>query len=406
MSSWTGAGRRESRRAAFLLALLFAALVGGGCSLAERAAARRTGSRLQDVPAPAPVPPQSPSPLPEVSPVRPVLRAGFPETAGPDAVEVARTTPGVAAAGRLALTSASAGGAEGPVEITLAAVEPLEFRPLAPRSTAAAEFVWRGLLRGEIFLAHDDHGRLGVPLGAPIALRGPGGETRARLGGLAANGVPNLAGGVVSLDVARRMGLGEPSLLLVGVGAGEQVEAVRRSLQERLPEAAVEPTDPLTGKAFLTGAAAAGAFGSFTFTVNPDGSINPDRTWVRRNIVTRRVPVLGQVTCHRLMFPQLEGALGELERSGLAHLIDVADYRRRGGDCYQPRFVDSDPRRSLSRHAWGIAIDINKTANPEGRPSRQDPRLVTTFERWGFRWGGYWRPTDPMHFELAALLKR
>ena len=32
------------------------------------------------------------------------------------------------------------------------------------------------------------------------------------------------------------------------------------------------------------------------------------------------------------------------------------------------------------------------------------PEVVNIFKRWGFRWGGDWKYTDPMHFELAALL--
>ena len=33
-----------------------------------------------------------------------------------------------------------------------------------------------------------------------------------------------------------------------------------------------------------------------------------------------------------------------------------------------------------------------------------NPEVVNIFKRWGFRWGGDWTYTDPMHFELAALL--
>ena len=30
-----------------------------------------------------------------------------------------------------------------------------------------------------------------------------------------------------------------------------------------------------------------------------------------------------------------------------------------------------------------------------------DPAVVAVFKKWGFAWGGDWRWTDPMHFELA-----
>jgi hypothetical protein len=34
------------------------------------------------------------------------------------------------------------------------------------------------------------------------------------------------------------------------------------------------------------------------------------------------------------------------------------------------------------------------------------PEIVNIFKRWGFRWGGDWAYTDPMHFELAALMTK
>src|SRR3712207_7166080 len=39
--------------------------------------------------------------------------------------------------------------------------------------------------------------------------------------------------------------------------------------------------------------------------------------WLRRNVVTRSVPILGRVTCHRELIGPLRRALGELRRRGL-----------------------------------------------------------------------------------------
>jgi hypothetical protein len=116
--------------------------------------------------------------------------------------------------------------------------------------------------------------------------------------------------------------------------------------------------------------------------------------FVRRNIVTRRVPVLGVATCHREMLPPLRAAMGELARRRLARLVDPGDY----AGCYAPRRIR--PGGPLSLHAWGLAVDLNASRNPFGGRSRQDPRLVRIMERHGFTWGGDW-PTarDPMHFE-------
>jgi hypothetical protein len=126
-----------------------------------------------------------------------------------------------------------------------------------------------------------------------------------------------------------------------------------------------------------------------------DDWIRLDPGFLRRHIVTRRVPILGNVTCHRKMIPPLRAALGELARRGLSRVVDPGDY----AGCYAPRRIQ--PRGQLSLHAWGVAIDLNAAANPFMGRSRQDRRLVRTMERHGFGWGGEWptRP-DPMHFEL------
>ena len=126
--------------------------------------------------------------------------------------------------------------------------------------------------------------------------------------------------------------------------------------------------------------------------------IGIDPRWLRRNIVTRLVPILGAVTCHRRFIPPLRRALAELERRGLSRLVDRGDY----AGCYAPRRIPSSG--SLSLHAWGVAVDLNARANPPLRASAQDPRLVRAMEEAGLTWGGRW-PTapDPMHFELHVV---
>jgi hypothetical protein len=131
----------------------------------------------------------------------------------------------------------------------------------------------------------------------------------------------------------------------------------------------------------------------------PYGSdwIRIDPAFVRRYIVSRRLPVLGAVACHRAMVPHLRAAMAELVRRGLARLVNPGDY----AGCYAPRRIQ--PRGQLSLHAWGLAVDLNASRNPFRGRSQQDPRLVRIMERHGFTWGGRWptRP-DPMHFELRG----
>ena len=125
--------------------------------------------------------------------------------------------------------------------------------------------------------------------------------------------------------------------------------------------------------------------------------VRVDPGFLRRHIVTRRVPLLGAVTCHRRMIPALRSAMAELRRRGLGHLVDPAEY----AGCYAPRRIQ--PSGTLSLHAWGVAADLNAASNPVGGESNQDPRLVRALERHGFSWGGDF-PTvrDPMHFEFRG----
>jgi D-alanyl-D-alanine carboxypeptidase len=125
-----------------------------------------------------------------------------------------------------------------------------------------------------------------------------------------------------------------------------------------------------------------------------DDWVRLDPGFLRRHIVARSVPILGTVTCHRAMIRPLRAALGELRRRGLSRLVDAGDY----AGCYAPRRIR--PGGALSLHAWGLAVDLNASANPFGGRSNQDRRLVRIMVRHGFTWGGDW-PTvrDPMHFE-------
>lgn len=141
------------------------------------------------------------------------------------------------------------------------------------------------------------------------------------------------------------------------------------------------------------------AFGEFAAAPRADGTIEVQPSWRRKNIASMEVPILGAVTCHRGMFPQLRHALDEIQAEGLAFTIDAGDF----GGCYSGRFIDSNPGGRLSHHSWGIAIDLNVGENRPGTRSDQDPRLVRIMERNGFTWGGRWLVPDGMHFEWVRF---
>ena len=151
----------------------------------------------------------------------------------------------------------------------------------------------------------------------------------------------------------------------------------------------------------LVGGSVADAVGSFRYRWFRDGTVDPDPAWVGASIASADVPILGRVTCHRVMLPQLRAALQEVVDTGLASAIDAGDF----GGCYSPRFIGRDPARGLSLHTWGIAVDLNVSGNQVGTAGTIDPRVVRIFESWGFAWGGRWSVPDPMHFELASLTR-
>jgi hypothetical protein len=130
----------------------------------------------------------------------------------------------------------------------------------------------------------------------------------------------------------------------------------------------------------------------------PGGWFRIDPAWQATHIATRRVPILGPVTCNLALFPMLRGALAELVRRGLAALVSRDDF----GGCFAPRMIRGTTQ-SIAAHAWGAAVDLNVSQNPLGSPPDQDPRLVRTFERWGFTWGGRWLIPDGMHFQFECF---
>lgn len=134
------------------------------------------------------------------------------------------------------------------------------------------------------------------------------------------------------------------------------------------------------GDAVLPPATIKATFGEL---VHRDLELDP--AWVAANIVTEDVPVLGPVTCHRSILPALRSAMTELVQKNLGRAVVTYD------GCFVPRWNGAE----LSRHSWGVAIDLNFDL-------LQDPRVVEVMERWGFTWGGRWLDPDPAHFEYVS----
>ena len=286
-------------------------------------------------------------------------------------------------------------------EVAAVGVDPAGFRAFAAKGTAEATGVWQAVARGEAVASHEAAARLGLELGDSVVIgRADGEPVTVRLGALATTGLPE-TDLVVDDEVGARLGL--PVATGVLLAADKGTDPVTLAGKVRAITGGAAEVDLLTPPAanpvaFLTGSKAAEAFGAFSYRYFPDGTIQPDSAWVHDNIVTTSVPLLGVVTCHKLMIDQLRGALAEVEARGLGGSLHTYD------GCYVPRFIERNPDNSISLHTWGIAIDLDASTNYRGIKGTMDPAIVEIFKRWGFRWGGDWKYTDPMHFELGALL--
>jgi hypothetical protein len=206
-----------------------------------------------------------------------------------------------------------------------------------------------------------------------------------------------LGGYEVALDrnLARRYGIRRASYLLVRPRG--PVDELRKELRRLLKGRRLRFVTPgdrpylRGGDGVLPLAQVKLRFGEFALPSLGRG--RPDPAWMRANLVTRRLPVLGLVRCHRRVVGELGKAMADLQRQGLGGLVDVGSFRREGG-CWSRRLLrERQPGGKLSRHAWGIAVEL---------PVTPDERVIRTMARHGFTWGGNFARPDATHFEWVG----
>jgi hypothetical protein len=291
------------------------------------------------------------------------------------------------------------------IPIDAAAVNPVTFADFLPppeRSVAMA------LARGEGVLGTTSAELRGIGPGGTVTF-----ETGAtiRIAAVLPDELVGAAELMVSRRTGRRIGVDTERYLLLHPSTERLPTSAK--LTRRLTPLIPSTIDPLyrrvqvrapgetpylrQGDAVLPPVLLKSMFGEFAATPAPadPGFLVVDPRWEREHIVTMTVPVLGRVTCHRALMPQLRGAMQQLSDEGLASLIPPGHYQ----GCYVPRFVNRVPTASISHHTWGVAFDCNAATNAYGSAPRQDPRLVRIMRRWGFTWGGDWVIPDGNHFE-------
>jgi hypothetical protein len=139
-------------------------------------------------------------------------------------------------------------------------------------------------------------------------------------------------------------------------------------------------------------------FGEFAFRDDTAiRDIHPQPAWVGANVTVESVPILGRISCHRDVFDDVRGALQAIADAGLADHVNP----RRYGGCYHPRRMGSHTE-SLSRHSWGMAIDLNVDMNMPGRGPVPDQAIIDIMAEHGFVWGGHFLAPDNHHYEWVG----
>lgn len=319
-------------------------------------------------------------------------------------LEELEKTAGVAVLAPIRTGRAKVSGPGGSAKLQVGAVEPLVFRSVAPPSTREAEFIWVSMVVGQAVPTFAAAKKLGVEGAGTISIGG----TDFAVGALADNGTPNIVDVLVQNGAEKQLDLGAPRAAVVGAESGVTIQRLGRDLRaagKGIKLKRLEFSDTAPAPAAASGGApqpigyiSGGVVGEMRFEILKNGFIRPDPSWVAANIVTASVPILGSIQCHRLMVPRVKAAMEAIQEAGLARLIRPGDY----GGCYVPRFIDRDPSKPLSLHAFGLAIDLNVSTNGLGTRGDMDPRIIEIFDRLGFNWGGRWSRPDPMHFELSS----
>lgn len=310
--------------------------------------------------------------------------------------------------GMVRLMSVSRGGADvqrpAPgfgYPMTFAALDPVGAGPLLGEDLAAI------LAEGALVMSEFSAGLRGAAVGDVVEIEGWNGSVRAlTIGAILPDDQLDWYEIMLSTEVAGALGIDRPARAALWDAADQQVVAT--FLQALVPgnepvsvRAPGEPPD--VRDAPLPTVLVKQRFGEFAFRMTGGDGIEVEDAWVEENIVWVDLPRLGPFRCHRAVVPYVRSAMAALEEAGLGSLIDTTDFQQAGG-CYNARLMrGGDKGFALSRHAWGIAVDINPTANPYGGPVSLDPALAAVFQAWGFAWGGGWRFPDGMHFEWARF---
>lgn len=207
---------------------------------------------------------------------------------------------------------------------------------------------------------------------------------------------------IVTRPTGDLLGGGQSRYLEVALASPDDAQKVARELYNLVPPGVPAKIRGALGSGVGDGGGLLSlgeiktTFGEFPAQIGGGVAIGIPQEWIDTRTSLETVPLLGEFRCNKDLFPQIRGAISEIEREGLSYLINSSDF----GGCFSARFTRSG--QSLSRHSWGIGIDFNVNSNLMGQTPTLDSRIIEIMEEWGFSWGGNWTVPDGMHFEYIS----
>lgn len=143
---------------------------------------------------------------------------------------------------------------------------------------------------------------------------------------------------------------------------------------------------------------------------NPLGFVNDKPAWEASVLETRPLPrpllyayapaLITRIRAHKLIVDHLVDCLMACLHAG------VPPDRLHYGGCYcwRPKRTNS---HELSVHTWGVAVDLEPAANPQGKPWAWDgimlhPSIKRVFLDAGWTWGNDFPTPDPQHWQFSS----
>lgn len=283
------------------------------------------------------------------------------------------------------------------VPIDAFAVTPAEYGPFLPSD--GRDRIVRALGAGEGVLGRASAALRGIGVGGSLTFEG----RTVKVGAVVPDDAVGWSELMVSREVGAGLGITDERYLLAQVDGAPSEDAFADRVGGLLPAGTPLRVVAPGGSTYMRVGSGVNppvvlkqALGEFTAHPQADPAyLTEDPAWVQAHIQTRTVPLLGRITCNRLLFPPLIAALEDVQRAGLGDLIHS------NAGCWNARTVARSPTAPPSNHAYGAAVDINAPENAYGATPTMDPRIVRIFRAHGFTWGGAFLIPDGMHFEYG-----